>query len=153
MSARLALASVAFLAAAAGAGAVLRRPPPGRPALDANPFRFRVFDTLVVEKNGARTALRKQAGGFWVVAPITYAADPSAAAAAFAALEKLDPGAIVTRRPQRYAELDVDVEVEGQGDKDPDKDKGKGIGVTLFAGAGLAPNGASGWHTISFSAD
>ncbi|HET6148153.1 MAG TPA: DUF4340 domain-containing protein [Polyangia bacterium] len=145
MRARLALAGVAFLAAAAGAGAVLRRPPPGTPAPHANPFHLGGFDSLAVEKNGARTTLRKRADGFWVVAPITYAADPSAATAAFAALEKLDPGAIVTRRPQRYAELEVDV--EGEGDNGEGDGKPRGLGVTVFADA-AAGHGASGGAAI-----
>ena len=134
MSARLALAALAFLTAAAGAAAVLRRPQAGTTAPDGAPFHVGAFDTLVVERAGARTRLHRHADGFWVTAPVVYAADPSAAPAAFAAIEKLDASAIVTRRPQRYAELQVDL----------DSATGQGVGVTIVRGSGGVVVGVPG---------
>jgi hypothetical protein len=131
MSARLAFATLAFLAAAAGAGAVLRRPVAGTKAPDGAPFLVGAFDTIVVDKDGARTTLRRHDGGFWVTAPVAYPADPGAASAAFTAIEKLDPGAIVTRRPRRYAELLVDL----------DGGPGRGVGVTVVRGGAAGAPG------------
>ena len=108
MNARLALAGLALLAFGAAAAMMLRRPAPGERTGLAPPFRAGAFDTIEVEKGEARTTVRRQAGGYWVTAPVTYAAEPAGAAAAFQAIENLDPGAVVTTRPRRYAELQVD---------------------------------------------
>ena len=44
-----------------------------------------------------------------MTAPVSYVADPGVASAAFDAIEKLEPNAIVTVRPERYEELQVDL--------------------------------------------
>ena len=66
------------------------------------------IDTLEITARGEHTTLRRRADGIWVTAPVNYVADPGAAPAAFEAIEKLAPNAIVTSRPQRYEELQVD---------------------------------------------
>src|SRR5439155_6305044 len=72
------------------------------------PFRAGAIDTLEITARGEHTTLRRRADGIWVTAPVNYVADPGAAPAAFEAIEKLEPSAIVTSRPQRYEELQVD---------------------------------------------
>ena len=90
-----------------GPGGPAAAGPGGRP-IAADLFSAGKFDTLEITARGERTTLRRRADGFWVTAPVTYAADTAGATAAFEAIEKLEPGALVTTRAQRHGELQVD---------------------------------------------
>ena len=105
---RLGACALAFVVCAGAAVVSVRRP-----ALGVNPhasaaFRTGPIDTLEITARGEHTTLRRRADGIWVTAPVSYVADPGAAPPAFEAIEKLEPNAIVTSRPQRYEELQVD---------------------------------------------
>ena len=105
---RLIACALAFVVCAGAAVVSVRRP-----ALGVNPhataaFRAGAIDTLEITARGAHTTLRRRADGIWVTAPVNFVADPGAAPPAFEAIEKLEPNAIVTSRPQRYQELQVD---------------------------------------------
>jgi hypothetical protein len=133
-NARLVASAIAFVACAGAAVVSVRRPALGVSPNVTAPFRSGKIDTLEVTARGQRTTIRRRAdnepgtlGGFpdppakdsarqaslrpreyWVTAPVSYVADPGAANAAFEAIEKLDPNAIVTTRGERYEELQVD---------------------------------------------
>jgi hypothetical protein len=105
---RLLASAIAFVACAVTAVVSVRRPALGVNPNVTAPFRAGKIDTLEVTARGEHTTIRRRADGVWVTAPVTYVADPGGANAAFEAIEKLDPNAIVTTRDQRYEELQVD---------------------------------------------
>lgn len=107
---RLGACAIAFAACAGAAVVSVRRPALGVNPHASAPFRAGPFDTLEITARGEHTTLRRRADGIWVTAPVHYVADPGAAPPAFEAIEKLEPNAIVTSRPQRYEELQVDPE-------------------------------------------
>lgn len=105
---RLLASAIAFVACASAAAVSVRRPALGVHSFATAPFRAGKIDTLEVTARGEHTTIRRRADGVWVTAPVTYVADPGGANAAFEAIEKLDPNAIVTTRDQRFEELQVD---------------------------------------------
>ncbi len=159
-NARLVVCGIAFVACT-GAAVVARR----QPALGVNPgaaapLRAGKFDALEITARGARTTVRRRPDGFWVTAPVSYAADTEAATAAFEAIEKLDPGAIVTTRAQRYQELQVDP-AQGigvrvlQGDRPrldlvvgKSADGGTMVRVPKTAGGSASASGAGGGDAV-----
>jgi hypothetical protein len=146
MSRRLVAAVIAFGSAALVALIAQRRPAPGAQSSATAPPRAAAgsFDELIVERAGARTTISKQSHGqgrgqgdaYWVTAPLTYAADPGAAPAAFEAIEKLDASSVVTTRAARYAELGVEL----TGD---DKARGIAVSVARAGGAGAHPTASA----------
>jgi len=106
--ARFIASAIAFVACAGAAVVSVRRPALGVNPSVSTPFHSGKIDTLEVTARGQRTTIRRRADGAWVTAPVAYVADPGAATAAFDAIEKLEPNAIVTTRPRRYDELQVD---------------------------------------------
>ena len=137
---RLALAAVVFVVLAAAAAAILRRPGRDRGDEPMPPPGAGAFDTLVVTRGTVATTLRRQGDSFWVTAPVVSAADPRAAAAAFEAIQTLEPGALLTQRPVRYPELAVDdtsgIVVRATQDRRPRIDLV--IGRTIDEGAGAS---------------
>jgi len=117
---RLYASAIAFLACAGAAVISVRRPALGVNPSASAPFRAGKIDTLEVTARGEHTTIRRRADGVWVTSPVSYVADPGAASAAFEAIEKLEPNAIVTTRAERYQELQVD--------------PGHGIGVRALLG-------------------
>jgi len=93
---RLYASAIAFLACAGAAVISVRRPALGVNPSASAPFRAGKIDTLEVTSRGEHTTIRRRADGVWVTSPVSYVADPGAASAAFEAIEKLEPNAIVT---------------------------------------------------------
>jgi hypothetical protein len=101
LAAAAAAAAATMTAGRAGAGGPAAATPRPVPSLaDA--------DTLEIERAGARTTLRREAGTLRVTAPVAAPADETNARAAFAAIGALDWVALVTDRPAGYAALGVD---------------------------------------------
>ena len=105
---RLIASAIAFVVCAGAAVVSVRSPALGVNPHATAPFHAGAIDTLEITARGEHTTLRRRADGIWVTAPVNFVADPGAAPPAFEAIEKLEPNAIVTTRPQRYQELQVD---------------------------------------------
>jgi hypothetical protein len=111
------LAVAVFALVAVVAARVVRRPQKGERSSPAASPSLGAFDSLEIERQGARTIIRRQQNSFMVTAPVIYPADQAAARAAFEALAQLDLSILVTDQPSRRAELGVGVGV-GVGDGD-----------------------------------
>jgi hypothetical protein len=70
------------------------------------------LDTLEITKDGKKTTIKREGGGFKVTEPVPYTADSDAAKQAFEAMEKLEFGSIVTDQKAKHAEYEL-------GDKAP----------------------------------
>jgi len=106
--ARLIFMIAALVIMSALAAVVLRRPGTGEGPPDAPRLGAGKLAVLEVQRRGATTRLERAGEGYRVTAPVRYPAADAAARAAFHALEELEPIAIVTDRPARFASLEVD---------------------------------------------
>jgi hypothetical protein len=110
--ARLTFMIVSVVIMSALAFVVLRRPGTGEGPPDAPRVPAGQLAVLEVQRQGATTRIERErereGDGYRVTAPVRYLAADAAARAAFHAASALEPIAIVTDRPARFASLEVD---------------------------------------------